>query len=164
MMGWHKWLLDKKSSRIIKDNISNLVLRLENLADIVRVSCGHSKVSCLSPLWQKGRHFGRRYFRWIFVNEKFCILVKISMKFVSKDQVNKPLLVHIMTWRRIGDKPLSQPMLTRFTDAYLRHTRGDELSRDMYSKNGKMNAFTNTLWVTLYQYFILFVYIFPFSY
>ena len=29
-----------------------------------------------------------------------------------------------MAWRRIGDKPLSEPMLTRFTDAYVRGTRG----------------------------------------
>ena len=26
-----------------------------------------------------------------------------------------------MAWRRIGDKPLSEPMLTQFTDAYMRH-------------------------------------------
>ena len=25
-----------------------------------------------------------------------------------------------MAWRRIGDKPLSEPMFTRFTDAYMR--------------------------------------------
>ena len=24
----------------------------------------------------------------------------------------------MMAWRRIGDKPLAEPMLTRFTDAY----------------------------------------------
>ena len=27
-----------------------------------------------------------------------------------------------MAWRRIGDKPLSEPMLTRFTEAYMRHS------------------------------------------
>ena len=26
-----------------------------------------------------------------------------------------------MAWRLIGDKPLSEPMLTQFTDAYMRH-------------------------------------------
>ena len=26
-----------------------------------------------------------------------------------------------MAWHRIGDKPLSEPMLTRFVDAYMRH-------------------------------------------
>ena len=32
-----------------------------------------------------------------------------------------PALVQIMALRRPGDKPLSEPMLTRFTDAYMRH-------------------------------------------
>ena len=30
----------------------------------------------------------------------------------------------IMAWRRIGDNPLSEPILTRFTDAYIWGTRG----------------------------------------
>ena len=33
-----------------------------------------------------------------------------------------------MAWRRIGDKPLSEPMLSWFTDAYVRHYVGDELN------------------------------------
>ena len=31
---------------------------------------------------------------------------------------NSIVLVQIMAWRRIGDKPLSEPMLTRLTDIY----------------------------------------------
>ena len=34
---------------------------------------------------------------------------------------NNPALVEIMAWRRIGDKSLSQPMLTQFTDAHMWH-------------------------------------------
>ena len=34
---------------------------------------------------------------------------------------NNPVLVKIMVWRRIDDKPLSEPILIRFTDAYMRH-------------------------------------------
>ena len=61
-------------------------------------------------------------FRCIFVNEKKSILIKISLKFVHKDPIDKNLaLVKIMSWRRIGDKPLFEPMLTRFSDAYMRH-------------------------------------------
>ena len=37
---------------------------------------------------------------------------------------NKPALAQIMGWRRTGDKPLSEPMLTQFTDTYI-GTRGD---------------------------------------
>ena len=56
------------------------------------------------------------------MNEKFCILIEISLNFVPDGPIdNIPALVQIMAWRRIGDKPLSESMLTRFTDAYMRH-------------------------------------------
>ena len=75
-----------------------------------------------SPLGQNGRHFADDIFRCIFVNEKSCILTKISLKFVPMGPIdNNPALVQIIAWCRIGDKPLSEPMLTRFTDAYMRH-------------------------------------------
>ena len=34
---------------------------------------------------------------------------------------NKWALVQEMAWRRSGDKPLSEPMLNQYTDAYMRH-------------------------------------------
>ena len=53
-------------------------------------------------------------FRCIFVNEKICILIKISLKFVPRGPIdNNPALVQIMTWHRPGDKPLSEPMIVR---------------------------------------------------
>ena len=70
---------------------------------------------------QNDRHFTDDTFRCIFLNENFCISIKISLKFVSKSLIdNIPALVHIMAWGRIGDKPLSEPMLTQFADAYMR--------------------------------------------
>ena len=58
----------------------------------------------------------------IFVTEKCFILIKISLEFVPRYQIdNKTVLVQIMAWRRIGDKPLSEPIVTRFIDAYMRH-------------------------------------------
>ena len=64
-------------------------------------------------------------FKWIFMNEKFCILISISLKFVPKGPIeNKSALVQVMVWRRIGDKPLPEPKLTQITDAYMRHYRG----------------------------------------
>ena len=39
-----------------------------------------------SPPGQNGRHFAGNIFRCIFVNEKFCILIQISLKFVPKWQ------------------------------------------------------------------------------
>ena len=74
-----------------------------------------------SPPRQNGRHFADDLFRCIFVNEKFCILIKISLKFVPKRPIdNNSALVWIMACRPIGNKPLSEPMLIRFTDAYMR--------------------------------------------
>ena len=75
-----------------------------------------------SPPGQNGHPIEKDIFRCIVVNEKFCILIKISLKFVPKNSTDyNPALVQIMAWRRIGDKPLSEPMLTRLTDAYMRH-------------------------------------------
>ena len=66
----------------------------------------------LSPPGQNGHLFPDYIFGWIFVNEKYCILVKISLKIVTKGPIdNNPALVQIMTWRRISDKPLCEPML-----------------------------------------------------
>ena len=40
------------------------------------------------------------------------------MKFIPSGPIsNIPALVQIMAWRLPGDKLLSEPMLTRFTDA-----------------------------------------------
>ena len=58
----------------------------------------------------------------IFLNENVWIAIKISLKFVSKGPIdNKPAFVQVMAWRRTGDKPLPEPMLTQFIDAYMRH-------------------------------------------
>ena len=54
--------------------------------------------------------------------KKSCILIQISPNYVPKGLIdNNPALVQIMAWRQIGDKSLSEPMLTRFTDASMRH-------------------------------------------
>ena len=51
----------------------------------------------------------------IFMNEKFYISIRISLKFVPKGTIdNKIALVQVMAWRRTGDKPLSETMLTQF--------------------------------------------------
>ena len=48
-----------------------------------------------------GRHFADDIFGYIFVNEKFCILSKISLKkFVPKGPIdNNPAVVQIIAWR-----------------------------------------------------------------
>ena len=82
---------------------------------------GHQCINSCPPE-QNGRHFADDVFRCIFMNEKFSILNKISLKIVAKGPIdNNPALVQIMAWRRTGDKPLSETMLTQFIDAFMRH-------------------------------------------
>ena len=58
------------------------------------------------------------------------ISMKISLTFVPKGPTNNiSALVQIMDWRRPGDKPLSEPMLTQSNDAYMRHK--GKMNRDL---------------------------------
>ena len=63
----------------------------------------------MSGKWRHyGHHFTDDIFRCVFVNEKCCIMIKFSLKFVPKGSVdNNSALVWIMASRRIGDRPLS---------------------------------------------------------
>ena len=84
----------------------------------------HFSVDILThiPPGQNGRHFTNDIFRCIFKNEKFCIFIQISLKFVPKGPIDiNPVLVLLMAWCQIGNKPLSEPMLTWFADTYMRH-------------------------------------------
>ena len=61
-------------------------------------------------------------FTCIFLNENYRIPIHISLKYVPMSPTdNKPALVQVMAWRRTGDKPLPEPMITQFIDAYMRH-------------------------------------------
>ena len=56
------------------------------------------------------------------MNGQFYTLIQISLNFVSKGPLdNKAILVQVMAWPQTGDKPLPEPLLTQFTDAYMRH-------------------------------------------
>ena len=53
-----------------------------------------------------------RMFQWIFMNAT-----------LGEGPIdNKSWLIQEMAWRRMGNKPLPEPIMTRFTDAYLRHS------------------------------------------
>ena len=61
-------------------------------------------------------------FKCIFLNENDRISNQISQKFIPRGLIdNKPALVQVMAWRRTSDKPLPEPMMTKFTVAYMRH-------------------------------------------
>ena len=92
-----------------------------------------------------GSLFPDDIFRCIFMNEKFCILVRISLKFVPKCPIdNNPALVQIMAWRQIGNKPLSEPMLTWITDTY--SGLGDELNMCQTKTSGSHHSQTIVFW------------------
>ena len=111
-----------------------LTIRRTRLAKSPRLILTHA------PHEQNGRYFLDDILRCISVNEKFCMLIKFSLKFVRKGPIdNNPALVQTMASCRIGDKPLSEPRLTRFTDAYMRHYGGMS-SYNLISKE-------TTLWV-----------------
>ena len=76
---------------------------------------------------QNGRHFADDICKSIFMNEKFCIFIKISLKFVPKGPIdNNPALVQIMAWHGIGDKPLFE-------------TNGDPIHWRIYAALGEMS-------------------------
>ena len=54
--------------------------------------------------------------------KSFVFFIQISQKFVPDSELNNnPVLAQVMAWRRTCPKPISQPMVTQFTDAYMRH-------------------------------------------
>ena len=61
------------------------------------------------PPRQHGRHFAHDIFKCIFLNKNVWISIAISLKFISKILFD--------------DKPLPEPMLTRFVDAYMWYWR-----------------------------------------
>ena len=61
---------------------------------------------------QNGRRFAGDVFICVFLKENLGISLKISLRFVPEVWINKITgLVQIMAWRRLGDKPLSGPMM-----------------------------------------------------
>ena len=59
---------------------------------------------------QNDRQFPDNIFKCIFLNGNVCILIKISLKFVSKVPIdNISALVQIIGWHQRGNKLLSEP-------------------------------------------------------
>ena len=49
-------------------------------------------------------------------------MIQISRKLFASNPVdNKPALAQVMACRPFGAKPIPEPMMTKFTDAYKRH-------------------------------------------
>ena len=77
------------------------------------LTCNHVE-TCFNTLRlrQNGRHFPDDIFKCIFLDENVWISIKVSLTFVPESPINNiPALVQIMARRRLGDKPLSEPMM-----------------------------------------------------
>ena len=93
---------DKMMVKLIIHNKNDKKFSVLSLLFFSFHSCNHPDLSrysypvhlCilahLSP-GQNGRHFADNIFRCIFMNEKFCILIKISLNFVPMGDNNPAL-------------------------------------------------------------------------
>ena len=65
---------------------------------------------CINILrsWQNGRHVPDDIFKSIFLNANVSIAIKISLKCVPRGPNN---YIRALAWRRLGDKPLSEPTM-----------------------------------------------------
>ena len=71
---------------------------------------------------QNGRHLADDIFKCISLIEKHEFRLTIHWSLFLRVQLTiRQHLIQIMAWRRPRDKPSSEPMLTRFIDAYMRH-------------------------------------------
>ena len=92
---------------------------------------------------QNGHHFSDDIFKCILFNENVWFFIKISLKFVPTGPFNKiPALVQIMAWCRLGDKPLSEPMMV----SLLTHIC---ITRPQWIKAPKVIFFQVVHWWTL---------------
>ena len=82
----------------------------------------HTKDDLTHLPQQNGHHFVDGTFQCIILNVNDCILIRIPLKFVRKGPIdNMPALVQVMAWHRADNKPLSEPMMTQFIDAYVQY-------------------------------------------
>ena len=76
-------------------------------------------------LWLQLRHYKSEEivdFKNIFLNENAWALFDISLKFVRNVPIeNKSELAEVLARCWTGDKSLTEPMMTQFDDAYMRH-------------------------------------------
>ena len=86
-----------------------------------------------------------RIYKWYMC--RMYVPIKISMKFVPKGSINIiPALFQIMTWRRPGDKPLSEPMVISLPTHIC-------VTRPQWVKMSICIVFKHTLEINIHQCF-----------
>ena len=75
-------------------------------------------ISTLRPR-RNDRHVPDDIFKHIFLNQNIRFLIDILMNFVPYGPIDcQSRLVQLIAWRLADDKPLSEPMMAYFPDAY----------------------------------------------
>ena len=86
------------------------------------ISCGPGKLTHHLALDKLAAILADDILKCILFVENDETPIQLSLKLVPRSPIdNKPALVRVMAWRRTDDKPLPAPMMTQFTDAYMRH-------------------------------------------
>ena len=92
------------------------------MADVLLIGPFNSSPPPPPPMDKMTAILANDNFKCIFFHENDTIPIRISLKFVPRSPIdNKPALVWVLAWRRTGDQPLPVPMLTQFSDVYMRH-------------------------------------------
>ena len=74
------------------------------------------------PLDKMAAILADNIFKHIFLTENIRTVIEISLKFVPRGLIyNTPALVKVMAWRRTGDKPLPEAMMTQFANVCMWH-------------------------------------------
>ena len=101
-----RWLLQMILVHITNTRASQHIKLLFSDGIFTHLSLGLSSgIPVDRIIWtQNGHHFADNVFKCIFMNEKFCILNRLSLKFVPKGLIdNIPAFVQIMAWCRSGE-------------------------------------------------------------
>ena len=63
---------------------------------------------------QIGHQLADDMFKYFFLNENASFSIKVSLMVLPEGPIdNNPAFVQILVWRRLGDTPLSEPMMVR---------------------------------------------------
>ena len=117
----HQWLIFGQLITRMKYSIFSSLKTIVQWSPLSAL-CGQHRINSYLAGKKMAAILADDTLKCIFLNKNDRIPFRISLKFVPMSPVdNKPALVQVMAWRRTGDKPLPEPMITQFTDAYMRH-------------------------------------------
>ena len=101
--------------------VKNIQCLLVWLMDSTKTGLGPQCVNC-SPLDKMATTLANNISKCFFMNELDKTFIHISLKCVPKSSAdNKPSLVQVTACCLFSAKPLPEPMMTKFIDAYMRH-------------------------------------------